>query len=509
MTADADGRSVRLSAILDATRTATGRIVGDGDPLVTGVVFDSRAVVEGSMFFCLRGEHRDGHDFALTAVADGAVVLVVDHEVAIGAPVGRPVVQLVVADTRVAMGPISAAFHGHPSDSLDIIGITGTNGKTTTAHIVASALTALGRRTGVIGTLSGAHTTPEAPELQGRLAAFRDEGCSAVAMEVSSHALALDRVGGTRFRVGIFTNLGRDHLDLHGTQERYFAAKARLFEPDLTEVGVVNVDDVHGRLLADAASIPIVRCSNDDASDIEVGPFELSYTWRGEHLRIGLGGRFNVANSLAAATALAEIGHTPAAICAAIATTPPVRGRFEPVDAGQDFVVVIDYAHTPDALTEVLAAAREIAGTKRVLVVFGCGGDRDREKRPEMGRAAAESADVIVVTSDNPRSEDPSAIINDIIGGVPADYRGRIAVESDRHQAIEVALRSAGSGDVVVIAGKGHETTQTFAATVTPFDDREVARTLLERAVPRTAEPRTEGPEIAGPGTPDVDGVQP
>ena len=452
---------------------------GTPDPDITGLAFDSREVRAGAMFFCVRGAHSDGHAFADGAVAAGASVLVVDHPLTVTAPPGEAPTQVVVGDTRLAMGPLSASFYGHPAASMDVVGITGTNGKTTTAHILSAALNALGRQTGVIGTLSGAHTTPEAPELQARLAEFRDSGCSAVAMEVSSHALALDRVAGAHFRVGVFTNLGRDHLDLHGTQERYFAAKARLFEAQLTEVGIVNVDDVHGRLLADSASIRILPYSVHDAADVEVGPFELSYTWNGVRIQLGLGGRFNVSNSLAAATTLLELGFAPEQIAAAISTTPVVRGRFEPVDVGQPFVVVVDYAHTPDALGEVLAAAREIGVDRRIVVVFGCGGDRDRDKRPEMG-AAATAADLIVVTSDNPRSEDPARIINDIIGGVPADYRGQIAVEPDRHQAIQVALRAAGPGDVVVIAGKGHETTQTFASTVEPFDDRAVARTVLE-----------------------------
>ena len=448
----------------------------DVDPIVTGVVLDSRQVEAGSMFFCVRGAHRDGHEFAAGAVDAGASVVVVDHELDLG---GRAT-QVIVDDTRWAMGALAAGFFGNPSASLDIVGVTGTNGKTTIVHILECALAALGRRTGVIGTLSGAHTTPEAPELQERLAAFRDDGCSHVAMEVSSHALALDRVVGVRFRIGVFTYLGRDHLDLHETQERYFAAKARLFEAASTEHGIVNIDDVYGRLLVDAATIPMTTYSLDDVSDVRVRPFEHSYRWRGVTVRVGLGGGFNVMNSLAAATVLAELGSRPSEIAAALATTTPVRGRFEPVVAGQQFAVVVDYAHTPDALIEVLRAARNIAPDHRLAVVFGCGGDRDREKRPQMGAAAASVADVVVLTSDNPRSESPETIINDIIEGVPADYRGHIAVEPDRRQAIAVALRAAGPGDVVVIAGKGHETTQTFRTTVTPFDDRAVARELLE-----------------------------
>ena len=454
------------------------------DPLVAGVTFDSRSVRPGDLFFAVRGEHLDGHEFTHAAATAGASVLVVDHEVA----VEPGVTQVVVDDTVAAMGWLASSFFAAPSTALTMVGITGTNGKTTTAHIIACALGALGVRTGVIGTLSGSKTTPEATELQRRLADFRDDGYQAVAMEVSSHALALGRVVGTRFSVGIFTNLGRDHLDLHGTEEQYFAAKARLFAPSLTDRAVINVDDVHGRLLVDAAEIPVTPFEFADAVDVEIGPFEHSYTWRGARVRVGLGGRFNVMNSLAAATALEVLGHSPADIAVALASTTPVRGRFEPVSAGQDFAVVVDYAHTPDALAEVLVAARDIANADaghRVIVVFGCGGDRDRDKRPQMGLAAALSADQIVVTSDNPRSEEPLAIINDIIEGVPADYRGLIAVEPDRREAIAAALRAAGPGDVVVIAGKGHETTQTFGSTVVDFDDRAVALELL------TTEPGT------------------
>lgn len=470
----------QLAALLAETPQVDARSIVAGphgdDPPISGIAFDSRRVSPGNLFVCLRGEHSDGHDFAPDAIASGATALLVDHPM----DVASAATQVVVDDTRPAMGYLSATFFDHPSATLDIVGITGTNGKTTTAHILGCSLVALGQSTGVIGTLSGAHTTPEAPELQQRLAQFLAAGCNAVAMEVSSHALALDRVLGTHFRVAVFTNLGRDHLDLHGTQERYFAAKARLFDPVLADHGVVNTDDVHGRLLVDAGAIPFTTFSIDDASNLMIGPFSHEYTWRGEQMRVGLGGRFNVLNSLAAATSLAVLGYTPTEIAVAIATTTPVRGRFEPVEAGQDFVVIVDYAHTPDALLEVLTAARDVSGDRRVIVVFGCGGDRDHEKRPEMGRVASTHADHVVVTSDNPRSEDPFSIINDVIGGVPADYRGRIAMEPDRLDAIAIALREAGPGDVVVIAGKGHETTQTFESTVTPFDDRAVALELLE-----------------------------
>ena len=467
-----------LAAVLaDAPAVRVRERLGDpsADPAVTDITFDSRRVSPGALFCCVRGEHVDGHRFAEAALASGAAAVIVDHRLPMTSGL-----QVVVDDTRVAMAHLAAAVFGRASSRLDVVGITGTNGKTTTAHILQCALDALGSPTGVIGTLSGTHTTPESPDLQRRLAGFVDAGVQSVAMEVSSHALALDRVLGTHFRVGVFTNLGHDHLDLHGTQERYFAAKARLFEADLTEHGVVNIDDVHGRLLADASSIPITTFSWGDVDDVEIDAFEHAYTWRGERIRVALGGRFNVMNSLAAANVLMVLGHRPHDISDAMASTTAVPGRFEPVEAGQPFAVIVDYAHTPDALFQVLDAARGVAAGNRVVVVFGCGGDRDHDKRPAMGLAAAQGADSVVVTSDNPRSEDPLAIVNDVIAGVPEHYRGRIAVEPDRHQAIALALRTAGPGDVVIIAGKGHETTQTFHDTVAPFDDRVVARELLE-----------------------------
>jgi UDP-N-acetylmuramoyl-L-alanyl-D-glutamate--2,6-diaminopimelate ligase len=336
-----------------------------------------------------------------------------------------------------------------------------------------------GRQTGTIGTLTGAYTTPEAPQLQRRLAEFVAQGCSAVVMEVSSHALALFRVAGCRFDVAVFTNLGRDHLDLHGTVERYFAAKATLFTPGLSDRAVVNVDDVHGRLLMDVAEVPTEAFSIDDVDDLYVGVTSHTYRWRGQHVAVGIGGGFNVMNSLAAATACASLGIAPAVIAAGLHDAATVPGRFEPVRAGQPFDVIVDFAHTPDGLREALRAARPSADGARLTVVFGCGGDRDRAKRPEMGAVAVELADLVVVTSDNPRSEDPLEIINAIIAGVPPDYGDRVVTEPDRRLAIASAFRHAQPGDVVVIAGKGHEATQTIGTRVLPFDDRDVARELL------------------------------
>lgn len=447
---------------------------GRSDVQITGVVYDSRMVAPGVLFCCLRGANSDGHAYAAAAVAAGAGALLVDH------PMDLDVAQVIVADTRVAMGPISSAFFGHPSQFMTLIGVTGTNGKTTTTSLLAAVLDSAGMHIGVIGTLTGKHTTPEAPELQAQLAAFLADGCDAVVMEVSSHALALHRVGGTRFALAVFTNLGRDHLDLHGTVERYFAAKAALFTTELSAQGIANVDDPHGQLLFDATSIPMTPFSGGDLSDVVVTPTEHAYTWRGVRVRVGIGGAFNAMNSLAAATAAVAIGLTPEVVAEGLAAAPTVPGRFEPVHAGQDFDVIVDFAHTPDGLREALTAARNAAGDGNVIAVFGCGGDRDREKRPEMGAVAAALADQVVVTSDNPRSEEPMAIINAITQGVPRDYRDHVVTEPDRRQAFSVAFQMARAGDVVVIAGKGHETTQTIGSTVVPFDDRAVAQELLK-----------------------------
>ena len=450
---------------------------GAGDTEILGVVYDSRRVAPGVLFCCLRGANSDGHQFAAAAVTGGAAALLVDHVLDIDVP------QVLVTDTRIGMGPIASAYFGHPSQALTVIGITGTNGKTTTTSLLAAVLESAGMSTGVIGTLTGKHTTPEAPELQAQLATFVAEGRSAVVMEVSSHALALHRVDGTRFALAVFTNLGRDHLDLHGTVERYFAAKAELFTAHLSAQGITNVDDPHGRLLLDAASIPMIGFSGTDVSDLEVTPTAHEYTWRGERVQVGIGGAFNAMNSLAAATAAVAVGLSAHVVAEGLRTAPTVPGRFEPVRAGQAFDVIVDFAHTPDGLREALTAARDAAGEGNVIAVFGCGGDRDREKRPEMGAVAAELADRVVVTSDNPRSEDPMAIINAITQGVPGDYRDHVVTEPDRRQAFSVAFQMARAGDVVVIAGKGHETTQTIGSTVVAFDDRAVARELLEAAM--------------------------
>jgi UDP-N-acetylmuramoyl-L-alanyl-D-glutamate--2,6-diaminopimelate ligase len=334
--------------------------------------------------------------------------------------------------------------------------------------------------TDVIGTLQGARTTPEAPELQERLARARDEGRRAIAMEVSSHALAQHRVDGTRFAAAVFTNLSADHLDYHRTMEEYFRAKARLFEPMFTDVAVIDTDSTYGRLLADSVQLPVVVRSGASTVDVEsVGLAETTFRWRDEVVHMPLGGRFNVANAALAADTTAALDVAPATIAAALATVVPVPGRFERIDEGQRFTVVVDYAHTPDGLARVLAAAREVADGGRVIVVFGCGGDRDAAKRPMMGAEAEAGADIAIVTSDNPRHEDPQVIVDAILRGMNTRP---FVVELDRRRAIAMAFEAAHDGDVVVIAGKGHETTQQIGDTIIPFDDRDVARaTLHER----------------------------
>ncbi len=446
-----------------------------GDPAstdVAAITHDSRAVVPGSLFCCIPGARVDGHAFADVAVAGGAVALL-DERV-----LGPDVTQVVVRDARVAMAPVAAAFFGHPSRALQVVGVTGTNGKTTTVHLLGSIFAAAGWPTQVIGTLTGTRTTPEAPELQAKLGAFRDAGVKAVAMEVSSHALALHRVDATWFSVAVFTNLSQDHLDFHQTMDEYFAAKARLFDPDRAGVGVVNADDPHGRTLLESALLPMVPYSLADAEDLRLAPTSSAFRWHGKKVQLSLGGRVNVTNALAAATAADQLGVAAADIARGLSTAPPVRGRYEPVDGGQPFTVLVDYAHTPDGLEQLLRSVRETA-SGRVVVVFGAGGDRDRDKRPAMGEVATRLADEAVITSDNPRSEDPLAIIDAVRAGVHDD--ATVLVEPDRRTAIEYAVGHAREGDVVVIAGKGHETTQQFGAEALPFDDRAVVVDALGR----------------------------
>jgi UDP-N-acetylmuramoyl-L-alanyl-D-glutamate--2,6-diaminopimelate ligase len=478
MTATSVTNHRTVADLIRAVGSSNANLVsGSADVKVLDITNDSRSVESGSMFCCVRGLQRDGHEFAGIAVERGAVALLVDHRL----DKFGDVAQVRVGDVRAAIGSFASEVFANPSRHMSVVGVTGTNGKTTTAHLLGSILRTSGVSTDVIGTLSGTLTTPEASDLQRNLASRRAEGTQSVVMEVSSHALSLDRVLGTSFALAIFTNLGRDHLDFHGTQDAYFEAKARLFEPDLARVGVVNADDPFGRRLIDRGSIPIIPFSVSDVADVEVSATAHSYTWHGQQLGVAMGGSLNLMNSLAAATAARELGVDLAAIAEGLRVAPVVSGRFEHVDAGQAFVVLVDFAHTPDGLGEMLRSVRQATTDGRVIVVFGCGGDRDKMKRPIMGETAATLADAVVVTSDNPRSEDPEAIIASIVAGVPDHLRRRlIGIEANRREAMSLAFRHAREGDVVVIAGKGHERTQTIGDEVVDFDDRVVARELLE-----------------------------
>ncbi|MDA8063764.1 MAG: UDP-N-acetylmuramoyl-L-alanyl-D-glutamate--2,6-diaminopimelate ligase [Actinomycetota bacterium] len=473
---------MRLDLLVERSLVGTGLLLAtDGDATVeiSSVTLDSRRVGPAAVFACVPGRLTDGHDHAHVAVAAGAVALLCERPLGLGVP------QVIVSSVRAALGPLSGALHAWPSEDLVVVGVTGTNGKTTTAILLASVLEAHGWKAASLGTLTQARTTPEAPELQERLAGLRRDGFRAVAMEVSSHALDQHRVDGIRFAAGVFTNLTQDHLDYHATMENYFAAKARLFDPGRCGVAVVNRDDLYGRRLVgnlEASGSPVVTFGAAEAEDLRVDVTGSRFRWRGEEVHLALGGRFNVSNALAAATTAGALGIPAGEVAAGLAAVTSVRGRFERVDAGQDFTVLVDYAHTPDGLLHALTAARELA-TGRLVVVFGAGGDRDHDKRPEMGRVAAEVADLAVVTSDNPRSEDPGAIIADVVAG--AADPGRVRVVPDRAEAIETAVWVAGPGDVVVVAGKGHESGQEIRGQVRPFDDAEVTRRALERLLAR------------------------
>lgn len=464
---------MRLDALLGrlADQPAQLSPEGAGSTEVTSVVHDTREVGPGALFCCVPGAHVDGHDLAAAAVDQGATALLVER------PVGAGVPELRVPSVRDALGPVAAAFWGHPSAAMHVVGVTGTSGKTTTTHLLGSILEAHGWSTGIIGTLSGPRTTPEAPELQARLAMERDAGRAAVAVEVSSHALALGRVRATRFAVAVFTNLSHDHLDFHRDLDDYFEAKALLFTPAYADAAVVNLDDPRGRDLQARGLVPTEGYALADAEDLEVQSTRSRFRWRGELVELPLGGRFNVSNALAAATAAVRLGVAPSTVAAGLASAPPVPGRFEPVDEGQPFAVLVDYSHKPGALAGALAAAREAAPGGRVILVFGAGGERDASKRPEMGEVAARLADRVLLTSDNPRGEDPLAIIDAIRSGITTTTD--LTVEPDRATAIALAIGEARSGDVVLIAGKGHEAVQVVGDRTLPFDDRDVARTAL------------------------------
>lgn len=449
-----------------------------GDPTSTEVVsieFDSRQVRAGSLFCCVPGAHVDGHRFAAEAVGGGATSLLCERFLDLGVAQ----VRVTPGTVRPAMAAVASTFYGHPSASLTMVGVTGTNGKTTVTTLIGSILDVSGVPTGVIGTLDGARTTPEAPVLQAQLAALRDRGRRAVAMEVSSHGLSEHRVDGIVFDVAAFTNLSRDHLDHHGTMDEYFAAKSHLFDPDRSKVAVVNVEDPWGSRLADGlAADRLVPVRRSEASDIELRVGSSTFSWRGRRMTVPLSGLFNVDNALVAANVASTLGVGEDQVAEGLASAPPVPGRMEVVAPGPPFAVIVDYAHTPAGLEVALSSARALATAgARVICLFGCGGDRDQGKRPEMGAAAARWSDLVVLTSDNPRSEDPEEIIDQVRAGI--DGSADLIVEPDRATAIAAAVGMAGVGDVVVLAGKGHETTQVLADRVVPFDDRDQARRAL------------------------------
>jgi UDP-N-acetylmuramoyl-L-alanyl-D-glutamate--2,6-diaminopimelate ligase len=460
--------------------------VGDSTGVVvTDVAFDSREVRPGALFCCIVGEHHDGHDFAVQAARQGASAFICEHS--LGPKVGS-LPQLVVAPGtgRSAMAEAACEFFGDPAKAMTTVGITGTNGKTTTSYILRSIFEQAGMNARVVGTLDGARTTPEAPVLQRTLAGFRSSGVEACAIEVSSHALVMHRVDAMRFDAAIFTNLSQDHLDYHENMEAYFLAKAILFEPELARLAVVNSDDRYGKRLIEHAAIPTLSFSIRDAHDLRVGLDASTFRLGGVDVRLPLGGRFNVVNALGAAAAARALGISVSAIVEGLESVSVVPGRFEVQVAESGVTAVVDFAHTPNGLEELLHAARDAArefegrrerGAGRVVVVFGCGGDRDRGKRPAMGAIASQLADEVVLTSDNPRSENPLAIIGEIQAGISCATP--VHVEPDRRAAIFGALRRAEAGDVVVVAGKGHESVQQFADFAVSFDDRNVVREAI------------------------------
>jgi UDP-N-acetylmuramoyl-L-alanyl-D-glutamate--2,6-diaminopimelate ligase len=460
-----------------------------GSTVVTGCTLDSRAVQPGDLYAALAGSRAHGADFAAEVAARGAAAFLTDEAGAARCS-SYDVPVLVADDPRAALGAVSRWVHDDPAAAMTVLGITGTNGKTTTAFLVEAGLRAAGHATGLLGTVltrigddvvPSVRTTPEAPDVQALLARMRERGTTAVAMEVSSHALSLGRVDGLVFDVAVFTNLSQDHLDFHASMEEYEAAKASLFTPERARHAVLNVDDAAGRRIARDTPLPRTTFGEDadwQAREVDLRPDGSRFRLVGPEVdlraSVQLPGAFNVTNAVAALAALITAGVPAEDAVRGIAELPGVPGRMERVEVGQPFLAVVDYAHTPDAVARLLDAVRRVT-PGRVIGVLGCGGDRDRGKRPAMGRALAEGADVAVLTSDNPRSEDPATILAEMAAGAPDALR-----EVDRRAAIALAVSLAAPGDAVVVAGKGHESGQEVAGVVTPFDDRQVLREVLQ-----------------------------
>lgn len=477
-----------------AKEVAGTRVIGADNPGVLDVTHDSRGVEPGDLYVAIRGFRADGHDYVSQAAARGAVAICVDHEMAINVP------QLVVPSTREALGPLAAAVWDHPSRNFTLIGVTGTNGKTTVTHMIEAITRSAGKRTGLIGTIGarvsgGAEgetlripldrTTPEASELQRLFAQMSDALSEVVVMEVSSHALSLGRVAGTDFALGAFTNLSQDHLDFHETMEEYFLAKALLFE--MVPAAVVQTDDPWGRRIISRVPATTTVTEVGEGGDLSAtdvvlkvdhSMFTLQRGAESVPVTLPIAGRFNIDNALVAAGCAGHLGISLDAIAVGLATLEPVPGRFEHVSSAAGFDIVVDYAHTPDGIANAVAAGRAISSGD-IIVVVGAGGDRDQAKRPLMGTAAAK-ADRLFITSDNPRTEDPDLIIEQILAGI--EDRSVVTIEPDRRLAITAAIASAKRGDLIMILGKGHEPGQDIGGVVSPFDDRAVAREAMGAA---------------------------
>jgi UDP-N-acetylmuramoyl-L-alanyl-D-glutamate--2,6-diaminopimelate ligase len=486
----------RLRELADWLRAASHdvTVAGDLDPVVTGLTLSSQRTFPGDLYAALPGSRAHGMTYAAGALAAGAVAMLTDPAGAEDAPAGVPL--LVVADPRGLLGRLAAHVYGDPAAAMRMIGVTGTQGKTTTTRLAEAGLQSAGVRAGVIGTVGTriageevktALTTPEAPDLHALFAVMREHDVAACAMEVSSHALVMGRVDGVVFDVAAFLNLGRDHLDFHTDEEDYYRAKAALFTPERARLALVGIDDEHGRRLASETGLPVRTFSTQgrDAdwtvADLRPGADGTTFRFLGPGVDVEGGvplpGAFNVSNALAAVAACGEAGLDAAAVARAIAAGGGVPGRFERIDAGQPFTVVVDYAHKPDAVQAALESLRPLTDG-RLVMVLGAGGDRDPGKRPIMGELAARLADVVVVTDDNPRTEDPAAIRGAVLEGARAGTAQAIE-EGDRRAAIAIALGLARPGDIVIVAGKGHETGQEIDGVVHPFDDRDVVRELL------------------------------
>ncbi|MCX7919104.1 MAG: UDP-N-acetylmuramoyl-L-alanyl-D-glutamate--2,6-diaminopimelate ligase [bacterium] len=483
-------------------------IQGNPELEILGLAHSSKEVTPGSLFICIEGYKTDGHRYAAQAIENGAVALVINKELA-GIP--EQIALIKVPNTRSAEASLAAKFYGYPSQKMPVIGITGTNGKTTTTYLIESILRSAGYRPGVIGTIAyrfggniipAKNTTPSALELNQIMAQMVEIGCDYLVMEVSSHALSQGRVDGIDFDVGIFTNLTRDHLDFHNTLEEYLKAKCILFvklgqgyDKKYPKFAVVNIDDQYAAEVIAASAVPVVKYGVANDAEVRAANivprqtglvFDLITPLGKTEIQLQLAGMFNVYNALAAAAAVLKANISLEQIKSGLESVSIVPGRFQLVDAGQDFMVIVDYAHTEDALFNLLRSARQLTKQK-LIVVFGCGGDRDRGKRPKMGEIAAKLADLVIITSDNPRSEDPARIALDIEIGIKRVSNGadKYQVVLDRKTAIATAIELAKKGDIVVIAGKGHETYQIFADRTIHFDDAEVAREILTQKILR------------------------